>query len=101
LLARVTPALDAFRTCGAEEAWLVDTCGRGGLLRAGEPMRLAVRLDEGLSAKTVTDWLDRLQAALGRVAGVEVAVAPWQRPEMPDEAIEILFAQRIQMHLDA
>jgi hypothetical protein len=54
-------------------------------------MRMAVRLDDGLSLKAASDSLDTLQAALERVAGMKIALTPWQRPDMPDAAFELLF----------
>jgi site-specific recombinase XerD len=92
-LAKLCLAADAFRAAKVQEAWMVDTCGRGAFLRVGEPMRLAVRLDDGLSLKAATEVLDHLRIELERITSFKMAVQPWQSGGVPDDATEILFNQ--------
>jgi len=90
-LDRLSLAADAFKAADVQEAWMVDTCGRGGLLRPGELMRLAVRLDENLSLKAATERLDILQAQIEQVTSLALRVDAWQRCGAPDDATQILF----------
>lgn len=83
----------AFRAADVREAWLVDTCGRGGVLRPGEPMRLAVRLDDDLSLKAALDRMETLRVELEGVTAMKVALQPWQATGLPHDAAEILFEE--------
>lgn len=91
-VAQLLLAADAFRGAGVQEAWMVDTCGRGGVLRAGEPMRLALRLgDDGLSLKAASGLLESLRCELERITSLKIAVQAWQNAGVPDDAFEVLF----------
>jgi site-specific recombinase XerD len=92
-LDRLILAADAFRNAGVYEAWMVDTCGRGGVLRTGESMRLAVRLGntEGMAVTTAMQLLETLRGELERATSFKIAVDLWVHAGMPDEAIEVVF----------
>jgi integrase len=91
-LKKIEPATGAFLEQEVQEAWIVDTWGRGGLPQQGEPMKIAVRLgDQTLSMHAAAQRLQALKGRLERATGLQVRVVAWLDSAPPEEGTEILF----------
>lgn len=103
---RITGWLDQLDAVGSVlaqeqvvEAWMVGTCGTGTMLRPGEPMALALRLHDScctLPHSEISARLARVTQATEAATGLPVLVTVWDRPAMPENAIEITFAYGVQ-----
>jgi integrase len=91
-LKRIEPGIGTFLEAAVQGAWIVDTCGRGGLPSQGEPMKIAVRLeDQTLSIQAAAQRLRDLKGELERATGLHVRVLPWVDSAPPEDGAEILF----------
>jgi len=105
-LKRITRWLDQLDAAGpalvgadVAEAWMVGTCGFGGVLRPGDPMALAIRLKEQCRSMTLDEIsarMKRVQTAAEAATGLSVLVSLWNEPAGPDDAVEIVFAYGVQ-----